>query len=112
MKELPHLENLYQKYKDEKIKFFLIDITEATRTVKGLEDSPPAGPFLANKGITMPILFDSRGVAKERYGAKTLPRLFVVDKYRTIQLAKTGFDEHEDFEGELSTILDRLSAEE
>ena len=112
MKELPHLENLYQKYKDEKIKFFLIDITEATRTVKGLEDSPKAGPFLANKGITMPILFDSRGVAKERYGAKTLPRLFVVDKYRTIQLAKTGFDEHEDFEGELSAILDRLSAEE
>ena len=112
MKELPHLENLYQKYKDEKIKFFLIDITEATRTVKGLEDSPKAGPFLANKGITIPILFDSRGVAKERYGAKTLPRLFVVDKYRTIQLAKTGFDEHEDFEGELSAILDRLSAEE
>ena len=112
MKELPHLENLSQKYKDEKIKFFLIDITEATRTVKGLEDSPKAGPFLANKGITIPILFDSRGVAKERYGAKTLPRLFVVDKYRTIQLAKTGFDEHEDFEGELSAIIDRLYAEE
>jgi hypothetical protein len=51
-------------------------------------------------------------VAKERYGAKTLPRLFVVDKYRTIQLAKTGFDENEDFEAEISAVLDRLSAEE
>ena len=112
MKELPHLQNLYEKYKNEKIKFFLIDITEATRTVKGWENSPKAGPFLANKGITMPILYDSRGVAKERYGAKTLPRLFVVDKYRTIQLAKTGFDENEDFEGELSAVLDRLSAEQ
>ena len=49
MKELPHLENLYQKYKDEKIKFFLIDITEATRTVKGLEEMPKAGPFLKKK---------------------------------------------------------------
>ena len=112
MKELPHLENLYQKYKNEKIKFFLIDITDATRTVKGLEDSPKAGPFLANKGITMPILYDSRGVAKKRYGAKTLPRLYLADKYRTIQLAKTGFDEDEDFEGELSTVIDRLLAEE
>jgi thiol-disulfide isomerase/thioredoxin len=112
MKELPHLQNLYEKYKNDNIKFFLIDITEATRTVKGWEDSPKAGPFLANKGITMPILFDSRGVAKERYGAKTLPRLFVIDKYRTIQLAKTGFDENEDFEAELSAVLDRLSAEE
>ena len=112
MKELPLLEEVYQKYKDEKIKFFLIDITEATRTVKGLEEMPKAGPFLKKKGITMPILYDSRGVAKERYGAKTLPRLFVVDKYRIIQLAKTGFDENEDFEGELSAVLDRLSAEE
>ena len=112
MKELPHLQNLYQKYKDEKIKFFLIDITEATRTVKGLEDSPKAGPFLLNKGITMPILYDSRGIAKERYGAKTLPRLYVVDKYRTIQLAKTGFDADEDFEGELAAVIDRLLAEE
>ena len=30
----------------------------------------------------------------------------------TIQVAKTGLDENEDFEGELSAVLDRLSAEE
>lgn len=112
MKELPHLQNLYEKYEGEKIKFFLIDITEATRTVKGLENMPKAGPFLEKKGISIPILYDSRGVAKERYGAKTLPRLFVIDKYRTIQLAKTGFKEGEDFEGEISTVLDRLLVDE
>ena len=112
MKELPHLQNLYEKYEGEKIKFFMIDITEATRTVRGLEDSPKAGPFLADKGITMPILNDSRGVAKKRYGAKTLPRLYVVDKYRTIRLAKKGFDEGEDFEGELITVIDKLLKEQ
>ena len=112
MKELPHLENLYQKYKEEKIKFFLIDITEATRTVEGLENSPKAGPFLAKKGLTIPILYDPRGVAKKRYGAKTLPRLYIADKYRTIQLAKTGFKEGEDFEAEVSLVIDRLLAED
>ena len=112
MKELPHLQNLYEKYEGEKIKFFMIDITEATRTVRGLEDSPKAGPFLAEKGITMPILNDSRGVAKKRYGAKTLPRLYVVDKYRTIRPAKKGFDEGEDFEGELITVIDELLKEQ
>ena len=111
MKELPHLQNLYEKYMGQKIKFFLIDITEATRTVKGLEDVPKAGPFLAEKGITMPILYDSRGVAKKRYGAKTLPRLYVIDKYRIIRKAKKGFAEGEDFEGELSEIIDQLLAE-
>ena len=112
MKELPHLQNIYDKYKAERIKFFLIDITEATRTVKGLENMPKAGPFLAKKGLTMPILYDSRGVAKERYGAKTLPRLYVVDKYRTIRLAKKGFAEGEDFEGEISAVIDVRLAEE
>ncbi len=108
MKELPHLENLYQKYQDEKIKFFLIDITEATRTSPGFEDSPVAGPFLAEKGINIQILNDNRGVVKEKYGVSTLPRLFVVDQYQTIQLVKQGFHEGEDFEGELSRIIEEL----
>ena len=112
MKELPHLENVYQAYKDEQVKFFLVDITEATRNNPGFEDSPKAGPFLAEKGITIPILYDNRGVAKERYGAKTLPRLFVIDKFQTIREVRKGFHEDEDLEGELSAIIDELMAEE
>jgi len=111
MKELPLLQNLYQKYDGQRVKWFLVDITEATRTSPGFEDSPVAGPFLAKKGITMPILNDNRGVAKERYGAKTLPRLFVIDKFQTIRLTKKGFHEGEDFEGEISTIVDELLVE-
>jgi len=60
----------------------------------------------------MPILYDSRGVAKKRYGASTLPRLYVIDKYRTIQLAKKGFDENEDFEGEIISVVDELLKQE
>ena len=69
MKELPILEEVYQKYKDKRVKFFLIDITEATRnnpgTVYGMsyKDVPKAGPFLKEKGVTMQILYDNRGTA-------------------------------------------------
>ena len=111
MKELPLLQNLYQKYDGQRVKWFLVDITESTRNSPGFEDSPVAGPFLAKKGITMPILNDNRGVAKERYGAKTLPRLFVIDKFQTIRLTKRGFHEGEDFEGEISTVVEELLAE-
>ena len=111
MKELPHLENVFQAYKNEKVKFFLVDITEATRTGEN-ENSPKAGPFLAEKGVTIPILYDNRGVAKERYGAKTLPRLFVIDKFQIIREARQGFHEDEDLEGELSALIDELMAEE
>lgn len=112
MKELPHLENVYQKYKNQQVKFFLVDITEATRNNEGYKDSPEAGAFLAKKGITIPILFDKRGVAKERYGAKTLPRLFVIDKFQTIRSIRQGFHEDEDLEGELSALIDELLAEQ
>ena len=111
MKELPLLQNLYEKYDGQRVKWFLVDITEATRTSPGFEDSPVAGPFLAKKGITMQILNDNRGVAKERYGAKTLPRLFVIDKFQTIRLTKKGFHEGEDFEGEIAAIVDELLVE-
>ena len=67
---------------------------------------------MEKKGISMTILNDNRGVAKKRYGAKTLPRLYVIDKYRIIRLAKKGFDEGEDFEGELTAVIDELLAEE
>ena len=36
----------------------------------------------------------------------------MVDKYRTIRLAKKGFDEGEDFEGELITVIDELLKEQ
>ena len=36
----------------------------------------------------------------------------MIDKYRTIRLAKKGFDEGEDFEGELIAVIDKLLEEE
>ena len=111
MKELPLLQNLYEKFDGQRVKWFLVDITEATRTSPGYEDSPKAAPFLAKKGITMQILNDNRGVAKQRYGAKTLPRLYVIDKFQTIRLAKKGFHEGEDFEGEVGAMVEKLLAE-
>jgi len=112
MKEIPHVQALYKKYAGEKIKFFLIDITEATRTIPGFEDYPKAGPFLKNMEISVPVLNDNRGVVKERYGVETLPRLFIVDKYQTIRLVKQGFSEEENFEEELSEMIDTLLKED
>ncbi|MFQ6673408.1 MAG: TlpA family protein disulfide reductase [Fidelibacterota bacterium] len=111
MKELPHLQNLYEKYQGKNIKIFLIDITESTRSVEGYENSPQAGPFLKTKGITIPVLQDIYGMAKKNYGVTTLPRLFVIDKFRKIRLTKKGFHQGEDFEGELAAIIDQLLVE-
>jgi thiol-disulfide isomerase/thioredoxin len=119
MKELPLLEEVYQKYKNERVKFFLVDITEATRNNPGevygvaYKDVPVAGPFLKNKGVTMQILFDTRGVVMKNYNAQTLPRLFLMDGNRKITLTRRGFHdgEEEKFKKDLSVEIDRLLAD-
>ena len=121
MKELPILEKVYQKYKDKRVKFFLIDITEATRnnpgTVYGMsyKDVPKAGPFLKEKGVTMQILYDNRGTAMKRYNAETLPRLFMADGFRKITFMKRGFPDEEGaeekFNKDISAEIDRLLSE-
>ena len=113
MKELPILEEVYQEYKDERIKFFLVDITEATRNNPGYGDMPKAGPFLREKGVTMQILYDTRGTVMQRYNAQTLPRLFVMDGDRNLTFLRRGFHEGEEekFTNELSDEIERLLAE-
>ena len=119
MKELPLLEEVYQEYKDERVKFFLVDITEATRNNPGevygmaYKDVPVAGPFLKKKGVTMQILFDTMGVVMKNYNAQTLPRLFLMDGNRKITLTRRGFHdgEEEKFKNDLSVEIERLLAE-
>lgn len=102
MKELPLLEEVYKEYKDTRTKFFLIDITDATRNnpgeVYGMKyaDAPEAKDFLKKKGMTMPILYDRRGHTMKRYNAMKLPRLFVMDGYRKITFMRRGFHEGEE----------------
>ena len=111
MLELPILEKLYNKYKSERVKFFIIDITEGTRTMPGFEDAPTAGSFLKKKGITMPILYDTRGTVMERYNAVSLPRIYIIDGNRKITQIREGFHSEEKFTKELSTEIERLLGE-
>ncbi|MEE3302387.1 MAG: TlpA disulfide reductase family protein [Candidatus Neomarinimicrobiota bacterium] len=118
MKELPLLEKVYQEYKDTRIKFFLIDITDATRNnpgeVYGIKyaDAPEAEGFLKKKGMTMQILYDRRGHTMKRYNAMKLPRLFVMDGNRTLTFMRRGFHEGEEekFVKDLSEEIEKRLA--
>lgn len=118
MKELPLLDQVYNKYKDDRVKIFLIDITEATRSNKGevygmkYSDAPAAEAFLKKKGLSMPILYDRRGHTMKRYNAQKLPRLFMMDGYRTLTFMKRGFKDGEDekFIKEVSAEIEKQLA--
>ena len=111
IEQLKPLENVSQKYKDVKVKFFIVDLIEATRKNSEFEDAPTAGPFLMKQGITIPILYDTGGRVAKNYEATSIPKLFVIDKFQIIREVRKGFNETEDLQGDLSKIIDQLVVE-
>ena len=102
VEQLQPLEEVFQKYKDEKIKFFIIDETDPT------SDAPDTKTLLSDKNINIPHIKDNWKVAR-KYGIKGIPTIFIIDKFGTIQNIRVGYTkEEEDLVGDLSEIIDQL----
>lgn len=99
MEELPHLEQVAEKYKDQQVKIFLIDVGE---------DLQKVSDFVSRKKISLPVLIDRYQTVAEKYDALTLPRLFVIDSVGVIRKENKGFSDPETFELEITSLIDSL----
>ncbi len=93
MKEVPLLQQFYDKHKAEPIKVFLIGIDK--------EGADILDPFVREKKISLPILIDKYLKTAEQYGATKLPKTFILDEEGTIRDVYTGFKEGTDLVAEL-----------
>lgn len=97
-KEIPCLEELLQKYADQPIKFFLVDVGEK---------KPLVQPFIQKKGYRIPVLMDIyKMVSMKKYGVEALPRLVVIDKEGKIALIKRGFKDRNTLFSKLIPVID------
>jgi peroxiredoxin len=69
-KEMPDLESLYLKFKDQG--FVLLAISD--------EDAAKVNPFLAERDITYPILLDPGRKVNEEFEIEGIPKSFVYDR--------------------------------
>ena len=99
--QLLPLEKVYQKYKDRKVKFFIIDETDPN------SDSPDTRTMFSEKNINIPFLRDNWTLGR-KYGIRAIPTIFTVDKYGVIQNIRVAYNDEEDFVGELSKIIDSI----
>ena len=105
VEQLQPLEEVFQKYKDEKIKFFIIDESDNTGNAAVTKS------LLADNKINIPYLEDNWKVSR-RYGIEGIPTIFIVDKYGIIQNIRVGFSkEDQNLAAELSDIIDQLLIE-
>ena len=93
--EIQELRFLQNKFKNEPVKFFLINLTEHYRYQSNAsnkyKDAPDAVDFFERKGWTdFSLLNDPNGRTKRAYDVTSLPRIVIIDKYNKIVLDETG----------------------
>ena len=83
LKEIPILEKLAAKYKNAKLKIFLINYRESEDIVKR---------YLKDKGFSLPVLLDRYAVVAEKYKVTSVPRIFVINRDGDLIWMTKGYD--------------------
>ncbi len=71
--EMPHVEKLYDYYKDTDVAILSVNVTTQERSVQDVER------YVDNAQLTFPILLDQEGTAREQYRVSAYPTTFVID---------------------------------
>jgi thiol-disulfide isomerase/thioredoxin len=78
---MPHLEDVYEEWKDDGLTFFAVNIGESSTDVVS---------FLDYFGFTMPVLLDSAKTVSRRYGVSGIPTTYFIDEDGIIQNKVVG----------------------
>jgi len=97
-KELPHMNNLYKKYKNDSEVRFIIASTD--------KDEYLVRPFIEEYGYEFPVYY-ADGIQRD-FHVKGIPSLFVIDKQGVIRYKKVGFDPDEEFEKIMTWYIEEL----
>ena len=68
--EMPSMEKLWQKFKEENFVILAVDLREGKEKVNS---------FMKANGYTFPVLLDSRGGVAKTYGIMSIPTTYLVD---------------------------------
>jgi cytochrome c biogenesis protein CcmG/thiol:disulfide interchange protein DsbE len=79
--EMPAIQEVYDKYRDQGFTVLAIDVQESEDQVANFAD---------RNGLTIPILIDHDGSVSNRYQVKAMPSTFFIDQNGVIQEVTLG----------------------
>jgi peroxiredoxin len=86
VKAMPHMQSLYEIYKEKDV--IILGINSGERKDK-------VEPFLKEHKITYRILLDQRSEVIRKYGVRGIPTFFIIDKKGIIRYSYTGMPSNE-----------------
>ena len=96
-KELPELMKFASRHTTDSIKVFAVSIDKEAAAI--------VGPYIKENNLTLTVLLDPYKKTAERYGVKSLPALFVIDRRGVIRYSSVGYNENEPLDTKLETII-------
>lgn len=105
-RELPVLQELYDKYKERGFLVVAISVDKAS-------DQGNVKPYVSSKGYTFPVLFDNAGNTNERYNAtKSMPYSLLIGLDGKIAAEFSGYNPGDEkvLERELLKLLPKQEA--
>jgi thiol-disulfide isomerase/thioredoxin len=102
--EIPCLQEMASRLAGDSIRFYLVNVGEARDTVEA---------YIFQRVISLPILHDEFQVTAEKYQARSLPTLVVIDKAGNIAEYHTGFvpGYEKELEAKLNLLLGKTKPE-
>lgn len=97
--ELPRLQPLYEKYKDQGLEIVAIDAKQ---------DTERATKFIEKHGLTYTLLENNDDdLVREVFGVRSFPTSFIIDRSGKIMYFHLGFEEgdEEKIEKEILSLL-------
>ncbi|HIW32966.1 MAG TPA: TlpA family protein disulfide reductase [Candidatus Paenibacillus intestinavium] len=82
--EMPHVEKLYEHYKDDNVVILSVNVTSQERNIADIER------YVDEQQLTFPILLDEAGVASKHYKVNAYPTTFILDELGIIRKQQVG----------------------
>jgi peroxiredoxin len=79
--EMPAMERLYQRYRDQGLSVIAISVDA---------DAVAVPPFVKKNGLTFPIGLDPKMALADRYGVRALPSSFLIDRQGALAALAIG----------------------
>ncbi len=93
--EMPHMEKLYQKYKDEGFAVFAVNMSQSERNDKDAEK------FVKRHELTFPIPMDTDGIVSRDYDVVGYPTSYFIDSDGVIRHIVLGTLDEEYLENQI-----------
>lgn len=99
--ELPHIQKIHDKYKDQDLKVLLIQVAQTKEEGQ---------KFLEDNNYTMTSLYSNGKWAEGNYGVKSCPTNFFIDRQGRIIFKSTGYSpgDEKELESQIRELLEYL----